>query len=1194
MKQNTIRYIISISVSILIGVPLLAQNIQFVPNEINSYYFNPQNLGLSSPQVSGFMKPEIADVDYYTGRLNLNIELDHYKDPDFDIPISLRYVSDYFIPSRRSSYVGLNWNLNVGGAITRVVHGSPDDVKGQYLKNHGESYLKDGLWTAIKEGNFKQYSESNLLGFHVEYNEGGHGAAYHWGDFKYDMEPDVFYFKFGNHSGQFIINNQGVPTLIADKGYKIDLSQMTVQSYSTTEAPTNSSIKITTPDGYVYEFGGDVSYLEYYIPNNPAKCLIKPRSIVSWMLKTIIAPNGRKVDFQYEPVMQMNKYNYYISSSYKDLVSRRYDDPSRSPSTFWGGANAGNEQITSEDKMYIPFLKKVSIDGVNFSFNISNNGKGFYDSTDYTACLSSMTVDIDGYNIMKKVLFDYHTINGYMFLRSVRNNGLLYKFEYNNATCSLPNPLTASIDHWGGWKGGYETTVDVWDYCSSLSINREVNTNFCDIALLKQAIYPSGGVSVFKYEPNDYNCYYEKDMEKDGLIKTSLSSGKYAAGSRISEIVYKKSSKEVDGNIRTFSYVNAAGIGSGGINLTPHYINVETIFNTTYGTEYYNNEFCSYSDWHQITYIDISANSYSNNNFLSEYFIGYSDIMEYFADGSYNYYHYSSFQDVPDIMDRKGNIGRANVPFSSFNKLQQQEKFNLYIGNSMATYRGKLLSKKSYSNTNELVYTEKNMYNDSHFTEMYNISLVSCDAGIAAYKTYLAPCQLIQQQITDAEGVVTTQNMTYNDLNLLSQESYTASDGKKLAIQYKYPSDFSTFDSDELRKRNMLNLPIETVYLSDDKVIGATHNSYALFGNMMLKRYFYKLETDTPISNFYSINDSRYKEREMYVKYDQFGRPLHILKNGTFNHSFIWGYKSRYIIASIKNATYDDVKAGLGVNPEKYSDTDSPAMFMIDSLRSKLPNSLVTTYTYQLMKGMNSEMSPDGKLTIYDYDGYRQLIRIKDTKKQTVEEYRYNYKTQAALSLTSNISTMYGLNEQASFAAEASGGAWDYSYQWIFKDSKNEIINTFNKNSFTYQFPSVGHYTVTCILTDKVTQHSVSKSYSVSVVENLLRFKNVKTADVGVYVTEAELYCSKPVTITFRLNASNSSSTQFNVGSMHVSYMRDVNESKTISLPIGKTIVSVKLVSPRLGGYASIEMLNTSTPNVVIGTPKVIKTEKIF
>lgn len=89
MKQNTIRYFISISVSILIGVPLLAQNIQFVPNEINSYYFNPQNLGLSSPQVSGFMKPEIADVDYYTGRLNLNIELDHYKDPDFDIPISL-------------------------------------------------------------------------------------------------------------------------------------------------------------------------------------------------------------------------------------------------------------------------------------------------------------------------------------------------------------------------------------------------------------------------------------------------------------------------------------------------------------------------------------------------------------------------------------------------------------------------------------------------------------------------------------------------------------------------------------------------------------------------------------------------------------------------------------------------------------------------------------------------------------------------------------------------------------------------------------------------------------------------------------------------------------------------------------------------------------------------------------------------
>lgn len=95
------------------------------------------------------------------------------------------------------------------------------------------------------------------------------------------MAPDIFDFNFGRHKGRFIIDNNGNAKCISGGGYRIDLSEMSVQDYSTTNAPKRSVIKITTPDGYLYYFGGDVSCLEYSIPNNPGRLRSRPVQITS-------------------------------------------------------------------------------------------------------------------------------------------------------------------------------------------------------------------------------------------------------------------------------------------------------------------------------------------------------------------------------------------------------------------------------------------------------------------------------------------------------------------------------------------------------------------------------------------------------------------------------------------------------------------------------------------------------------------------------------------------------------------------------------------------------------------------------------------------------------------------------------------------------------------------------------------------
>ena len=56
------------------------------------------NIGLSAPQVSDFVKYGNLGINYYNGLLDMDIALPGYKDKDFDLSMSIKYVSSGFIP----------------------------------------------------------------------------------------------------------------------------------------------------------------------------------------------------------------------------------------------------------------------------------------------------------------------------------------------------------------------------------------------------------------------------------------------------------------------------------------------------------------------------------------------------------------------------------------------------------------------------------------------------------------------------------------------------------------------------------------------------------------------------------------------------------------------------------------------------------------------------------------------------------------------------------------------------------------------------------------------------------------------------------------------------------------------------------------------------------------------------------------
>ena len=993
MKNKLCLLIILLNISQL----LYSQSIPFIPDNTQNYYFNPQNLGLSSPQVSDFIKNENVGVDYYRGTINLDIPLDKYSDPDFDIPISLKYQSEDFVPSRRPSYVGLNWTLNVGGAITRTVHGSPDDVKGKYMNSNDGSYLKDGLWVAIKEGKFKKYTEDDLRNFKMEVLEHGKGTPFAHGDVKYDMEPDIFYFRFFNHSGQFMIDNKGNPALINGNGCKINLNKMAVQPYSTTDAPLSSTIEIITPDGYIYEFGGDVNYLEYYIPNNPKDCQKLPRSITSWLLKSVKAPNGRVVKLEYQTAMQTFKYNYYLYSEIVGRYFKRYMGaipPGMNPDMPVNSSQ--KKKIAMEDKTNIPLLTKITIDDACIEFSLSNNGEGFYEDNDYTRCLSFIRILFNGV-ILRQTQLKYQTNGGYLLLDEIDNKGGKYSFSYNTLH-KFPHPLTTSVNHWNGWNGGSDTEVDVEKYCRGLNKNREVDLFNTGFALLHKVTYPSGGATIFDYECNTYNIYYEKASDALQLRQKKAGTGLLCGGARICRISNYESAW-ADPDFRTYSYIKD-GFSSGSICVKPNYMTLEHLkYFTDLLGENINGKTYMYQANYDVYPLNISANTYLNSHYLLEPYIGYSHVKEEFGDGSYNLYDFTSFEDCPDIMDITYKMHPRNITETSFTLYQTLEKHNLYIENSMAFYRGRLISKGSYSKSGQLVQLEKNTYNTSQYTKNYVISIFTSGVGQAAYKTYLTPCPLPRQETIDSNGVSIVKDILYNNKNLVDKETYIGSDGKSMSIRYGYPfnthsnSTLEQITLDSLVKRNQLDIPIEVVYSSNNMVVGAIYNKYSFFNNNALieKEKFSRLGINNPISNYSGISDARYKTKEQYLKYDQYGRLLHLQKNMNQNYSFIWGYKSRYIIASIENATYEDVKNALGKMPEVYSSQVLPDMTAINNLRKVLQTARVTSYAYWPMVGISIEFRPNNLAFLYEYDNYARLIR-KSQAGKIEEEYEYHYR----------------------------------------------------------------------------------------------------------------------------------------------------------------------------------------------------------
>lgn len=388
---------------------------------------------------------------------------------------------------------------------------------------------------------------------------------------------------------------------------------------------------------------------------------------------------------------------------------------------------------------------------------------------------------------------------------------------------------------------------------------------------------------------------------------------------------------------------------------------------------------------------------------------------------------------------------------SDFNQSMNQPTINSYPFPENPNYdwnRGQLLFKKQYNNLGKLLNVEKYNYSIKYFngqtapskvfglkfgsffpaykdTEVY-YNIVAFRAAKYYYLTDVAKV-LSSKVITEyfANGDELTKTIAYRydgishkNITKITEDSNV---NEKRVKTFKYAPDYSNFAGPQegvyaLKNKNISSVPVEEINYVEksgvENLVGSNLTTYSLVNNIALPDRVFKLEGGLPFNNFQpsSIDgpgvfskDSRYAEKFKYKRYDSFGNILEVEDKVTgLITSYVWGYDNLYPVAKVDNATYDNVATALGSadlgSLNKGANaivlTDLQTRTILTSLRTKLPNAQVSTYTYKPLVGITSVTDPKGISTFYDYDDFNRLSFVRDHNFNILERYCYNYKGQ--------------------------------------------------------------------------------------------------------------------------------------------------------------------------------------------------------
>ena len=438
-----------------------------------------------SPEAAAMVKYTLLPVTLYSGLPQVGVPLFDIKTPNLDVPVSLSYNYNGFKPAETASDVGLGWNVQGAGVITRIVKSRVDHLDSHVIGNDYDNYINMNLMA------FKQTILQNM------------GLAL------MDGEPDLYVFNAPGLSGKFI--------MMQGKAYMFPYQNIQIQSLG-----TELGFVITNEKGDRYFFqNGEESHHQQtsqfgeYIPDHMSAFFLS--SIVSADLTDTI---------QYA----YNSYTYQQPPNYSQTLTTTID----------AGASISRTTVISQNFVqspsngdYIDALTLASISSKNerVVFNMGSTPRQDIFALNGTMYpLTSVAVYSSlGSVLSKQFNLVQNYFNGKLNLTEVDETTPLsdgmdsaelkeltqkYQFQYldpQTGVTSVPGWNNLSVDHWGYYNGAVNQmlfTSDDIAYSSTYPLgNRDADEGYCQTNALSQVTYPTGGYSTFTYELNQTGHY---------------------------------------------------------------------------------------------------------------------------------------------------------------------------------------------------------------------------------------------------------------------------------------------------------------------------------------------------------------------------------------------------------------------------------------------------------------------------------------------------------------------------------------------------------------------------------------------------------------------------------------------------------------------------------------------------------------
>jgi hypothetical protein len=848
---------------------------------------------LVNAQVDQFPTPNAAAVtmfDQYpqsdfTGVPDIGVPVYDLNYQGMSLPIILKYNNNSVRPNLPASWVGLGWNLSVGGMINRVVNGKPDDATWyepfDYVETRDEQM---GLY----------YNYNSLAGNWADATRIGHAML----DISYytkwysitgevmpspsagrtirDYSPDEFSFSVGKLSGVFYLDDLRQWKVRSKDKVKVLITEADFQSDYTSSVPEVRSIfdgsvivpaqalprhryinRITLLDdqGIKYVFGGissatedvqhaDVTYEKY---------------IKTWHLTSVEFPNGKSIRLDYEPGPYI-----YTERPIGKFLAYNYNTNS------W----EGNGLIYSAQRSHPTYLTKIVTDDVEVDFFRSPQVNNYAQLNNIKVYTKKQFVST---GLLKDLYFSYsnsaHNIlklSSFFDKDPLTGEKHIYKFGYN------PDAFYDVYKNTDSW--GYYTSRPLDATSGTAFLNsRAADTLNCRMELLDRVTYPTGGHTQYTWEPNSYSQAVDHGNRQTLISYPSL---QYAGGVRIIQI-NNYDTEDHRAGYKRYYYVKDFAPAA------PNSVSSGIIYSTM-----------AFSYGGAGNYTTDSAAPLVEDNVGSH--ITYSEVAVVNMDGGYRKTIYSNFdtgvngeyKDEPAVLNATSG-GSVSLLFTS-----------------NAHERGFPLQEIQYNKSGtpvaERIFTYNRINKATEFVKSYKGMVQPVNGfftwkGSALKKYTNAYVVASETAIRHYAGGDESSSLTYTyDPATLYISSTTSSDskGSALTTTFKYTGDMISTSQDPngiyagMLAANITSPVIETATFKSTSLVTRVKNNY-------FKTPFNLYQ---PLSVEIQNGQAQPEVKMNFPSYDAAGNLVSQNPPGGASTSYQWGYNGQYPVAKVSNA----------------------------------------------------------------------------------------------------------------------------------------------------------------------------------------------------------------------------------------------------------------------------------------------------